>query len=286
MPSGAIVEGLFGPIVRPATRSPLLNDWVEAFDERHPLVDIGCAFGRNTLSAAETICKSYSGVKEGTPIVLACDCDQRHLEHVDRFKHPQVQTAHCLLPDQFPASTIQSYGGASGILFGEVLHFLSGQAIEETLSEAFKLLVPGGSIFITACSERMLLDDGFRQSVTDIYVARSQEGRAWPGESFNIRDIFTKTNGLTISEDERLRAPTFLHLLGAICATQERGYLPNSSQHIFPFGQGVPELTRACEASGFLVRSSGRGEHPGYPVKEHHDEENTWVIATKPRSIV
>ena len=35
-----------------STLSPLFEEWVQSYDGEHPLVDLGCAFGRNVSAAA------------------------------------------------------------------------------------------------------------------------------------------------------------------------------------------------------------------------------------------
>ena len=41
-----------------STLSPLFEEWVQSYDGEHPLVDLGCAFGRNVSAAATRLAET------------------------------------------------------------------------------------------------------------------------------------------------------------------------------------------------------------------------------------
>ncbi len=59
-----------------STLSPLFEEWVQSYDGEHPLVDLGCAFGRNVFAAATRLAET-----QATTRVLAYDCDDSHLAY-------------------------------------------------------------------------------------------------------------------------------------------------------------------------------------------------------------
>ena len=137
--------------------SPLVKFWVQSFDGIHPLLDVGCAYGRNVqVQTAHNLLKEK--IDSNKTIILACDCNEGHLAAVNGLCLPGVETSFARLPDNFPPQSLGNKinnDGASGILMSEVLHFLSGEAIEQTLVAARDVLVSGGVLAITACSPFM-----------------------------------------------------------------------------------------------------------------------------------
>ena len=55
--------------------SPLLKQWVANYDGVHPLVVIGCAFGRNSAAAVRLL-NNLHGASTATR-VIAIDCERR-----------------------------------------------------------------------------------------------------------------------------------------------------------------------------------------------------------------
>ena len=113
-----------------STISPLHQEWVASYDGTHPLVDIGCAYGRNTYAASQVLSSTLGEpVVRASARILAVDCSEIHLSEVEKLQATGVRTAYGELPSGLPIDLIQDYGGASGILISEVFHFLSGPAI-------------------------------------------------------------------------------------------------------------------------------------------------------------
>lgn len=131
--------------------SPLIDCWVQSYDGKHPLLDIGRAFGRNTEAAVRKIHSSMGTPKTTTPQVVAVDCDDRHLQAVDALKLTGVKTLFGRLPGDFPSK--EAIGGSSsGILISAVLHFLKGEDIESSIQSAHNLLVSGSKLVLSTVS--------------------------------------------------------------------------------------------------------------------------------------
>lgn len=129
------------------------------------VLDIGCAYGIATLAALE------QGAR-----VCACDLDERHLEVLEQRVDPCLK-AHLrcqvgAMPGiDFPA------GSFGAVLASRVLHFLSGDEIEETVSKMHDWLIPGGRAFLVADSPYT----GPWKVLSADYERRKAAGEAWPG---------------------------------------------------------------------------------------------------------
>jgi len=246
--------------------SPLHAEWLAAYDGVHPLLDIGAAYGRNTRAAALSLI-ARGAPTDGGPLVLAADCDVGHLAHIDSLQLPGVQTTHVRLPELEQANIPR----VSGILISEVLHFLSGEAIDATLREAFDLLTPLGTLAITVCSPninlgvdesgRCAIGDAFRQA----YANNQAAGSEWPGDGLNPQQQARAAGNEWAAGGGVERLPTFFHAI----------------DH--------QTLARACTRAGFQVRRAGGGWHPGYPDAYRNPAaptENTQLVVQKPAAIV
>ncbi|KAJ1452300.1 hypothetical protein M885DRAFT_568851 [Pelagophyceae sp. CCMP2097] len=133
--------------------SPLLDAWVSSFDGKRFLADVGCAYGLNARNAAKMLQLRGKGEKK-KQIIICADVDPRHLAFVDALDNFRLRTEKIKLPDD--TRGLEKTIGLSGVLCGEVFHFLSGAEIERSLNAFFKLIVAGtGTLCITASSRRM-----------------------------------------------------------------------------------------------------------------------------------
>mmetsp|Transcript_28528 Transcript_28528/g.71592 ORF Transcript_28528/g.71592 Transcript_28528/m.71592 type:complete len:310 (-) Transcript_28528:871-1800(-) len=258
-----------------STTSPVFPAWVAAFDGTHPLVDIGCAYGRNSVAAAEII-NPLSTASPGAVTVVAVDCDPGHLKHVDAIGVSGVVTLSGRLPDDLPIAKLRllSPDGVSSVLVSEVMHFLSGEALAASLRTIHDVLVPGGKLCMNAGSPHMNLmpnDAGYCPLMTRVretHAAREAAGEAWPGECVELRSTaraaMQEGGGDWSAGGGIERMPGFLHFLS------------------------VEVLARACVEAGFDIVSAKGGWHPGYPPQymnkalESH-LENTQIVAEKRR---
>eukprot|EP00984_Skeletonema_dohrnii_P027322 scaffold16853_cov105-Skeletonema_dohrnii-CCMP3373.AAC.3 len=245
--------------------SPLVKYWVQSFDGIHPLLDVGCAYGRNVQTAHNLLKEKIDSISNKT-IILACDCNEGHLAAVNGLCLPGVETSFARLPDNFPPQSLGNKinnDGASGILMSEVLHFLSGEAIEQTLVAARDVLVSGGVLAITACSPFM----NFAPNESDVCHINSiiqffyeiNIDRRWPvGDGINLQTLLSGRDLDGRGDNAIKRMPTFFH----------------------PFS--ARDLRRAVEETGLRVISAEERWHPGYPPQyQNAGRENTQLLAVK-----
>ena len=252
-----------------STPNPLVKHWAQSYDGKHPILDMGCAYGRN-VQAAHDLLQDKITLKndehQAQTSILACDCNEGHLAAVNKLNLPGVKTAYARLPESFPPQImLDNDTKVSGILISEVLHFLSGEAIEQTLIAARDVLVPGGVLAITACSPYMnFAPDGesgvcpINSVVQPLYEANIE--RRWPlGNGVDLQTMLSGKNLDGQGSDAIQRMPTFFH--------------PFTAKDI---RQAVEEI------DGFRVISAEERWHPGYPPQYKNDgRENTQLLAVK-----
>ena len=236
-----------------STLSPLFEEWVQSYDGEHPLVDLGCAFGRNVSAAATRLAET-----QATTRVLAYDCDDSHLAYTRENSPPGVETAFAMAPDSLPSVK------ASGILIGEVLHFVDGDGIEATLSWARDALVPGGALCVTVGTAFVnFLPDANGNCPIQAAAQKTWEANAgaeWPGsQGINHQEIMASA-----SRDEQL------------CG------MPNKQLPTYYHPIAAKDLARACERAGLEVVLAREQFHPGWPSACPYDgRENAQVVARK-----
>jgi len=128
------------------------------------VLDIGCAYGIATLAALD------AGAR-----VFACDMDARHLDVLERRVEPAARDRLRCQTGAMPAVDFdaESFGA---VLASRVLHFLSGDDVQQTVLKMYEWLQPGGRVYLVADSPytgpwRVLADD---------YERRKAAGEAWP----------------------------------------------------------------------------------------------------------
>ena len=154
-----------------------------------PVIDIGCAFGFNTLHA----------IKRGAE-VYAFDMEQQHLDAV-QAECPADFVKHLhLIKGLFPQNFNFAEESISAVLLANVLNFLHGIEVRIGLSEVFRCLEPGGQVFIEAPSPYVNL----RNDYIPVYEQAVADGLEWPGEVKNINDYGPKNLFINF--------PCFLHI--------------------------------------------------------------------------
>lgn len=243
-----------------AMASPLLEHFAAAYDGQHPLLDMGCAYGRNVCSALKLL--PYD--EDAKVKVIACDCAQEHLDAVDTLRIPEIRTVFGMLPSDLKEvqGIAAEVGGFSGILVSEVLHFLTGDAIEESIKNFKDLLAPGGRLCITMFSPYANIS-GRNCPVgahwRRIFDERQQSGYKWPGEDINLKALVRELQA-SLSSDERAMAcfPSYFHVVTA------------------------QQLKNALEPAGFQVLLAREDRHPGHAPHFHNDgRESTQLVAVK-----
>ncbi|MGI9275399.1 MAG: class I SAM-dependent methyltransferase [Endozoicomonas sp.] len=145
---------------------PLLDDWLRGWKGEEPLLDLGCAFGAQTIRALA------SGAR-----VIAMDMTESHLQ-VLHERLPVACKSRCqTLIGELPGPLPLADNSVSGILCGDVLHFLQGVDIKRALGEMYRILLPGGVVALTMASIRMkiLESSHFRAEVEARWRQRPDE---------------------------------------------------------------------------------------------------------------
>jgi len=129
------------------------------------VLDIGCAYGIATLAALD------AGAR-----VCACDIEPRHLEVLEQRVDPEARGRLRCLVGVMPAVDFhpESFGA---VLASRVLHFLSGDDVEQVVDKMYGWLQPGGRVYLVADSPYT----GPWRVLSDDYERRKTAGEAWPG---------------------------------------------------------------------------------------------------------
>ena len=108
--------------------------------------------------------------------MIACDPDKRHLE-ICRQRTPFNQRSRLrLLEGSLPHQINLKESSVGAILCSRVLHFLTGEEIEESIFNMFRWLCPGGRIYLIADTPY----NGLLKSFLPIYKLRKIINHPWP----------------------------------------------------------------------------------------------------------
>ena len=233
-----------------ATCSSLLTEWIDSFNGKDPLLDLGCAYGINTFPALD----------HGIPII-ALDMDKGHLDILQQnVPSSQSHLLSCVLGSLPNIIDIPDLS-VSGILLAEVLHFLDENEIGPALKTLFQKLVPGGHLFITTMS--IHYHDNRNDLIVQEFYKKRKMGVKWPGitsctsEYWNILAESVNCSGNKIA---------FWR------AKPEFGHFTDTEQ-----------LKEELMYVGFEIRKAEECQHPGYPACVRDNRRaNIQIIARKP----
>jgi hypothetical protein len=148
-------------------------------------------------------------------------------------------------------------GVTSSILVAEVLHFIDGARIEESLAALFRKLVPGGRLVVTVASVKLLR--GFCDFLPDVQARLDacDPRSAWPYEMPDWGSLSVQKVNPSVPEQTK---SDYLHFVSA------------------------DKFARALALAGFEVLFSREGVHEGYPamirkLAGHHVQ----AVAIKPK---
>lgn len=128
-------------------------------------LDMGCAYGIATLAALD------KGAR-----VFACDIEPQHLDILARRVPAAVRDRFRSRPGALPDVDFDA-GSFGAILAARVLHFLAGDAVEQTVAKMHDWLKPGGNLFLVVDSPYT----GPWKDQADVYERRKAAGEPWPG---------------------------------------------------------------------------------------------------------
>lgn len=133
---------------------------------RGPVLDVGCAYGINTIPC----------LAEGAE-VIACDIEQAHLDEL-ALRTP-AQLSHLLTPicRRFPDEVDYPNGALGGILLSHVMGFLSPEEIQRCMEKMHRWLIPGGKIFVMGYTPYFKDNE----AKIAIFERRLAKRTPWPG---------------------------------------------------------------------------------------------------------
>lgn len=202
-----------------------------------PSLDVGCAFGVATIPAV------LGGAK-----VVANDVHAEHLEILSAAIPSHLKDKLILHVGSFPDNFLNKFGENffGNVLISRVMHFFSGDKIEECFETLYKLLIPGGKAFII--NETPYLKN--LSNFIDTYEKRLHSGEKWPGEIHNFREIDSRSG---------TNLPNFMHLLD------------------------IPVLNRVASQFNFLIEECTYIKRVNFPKDIIFDgRESVGIIIQKP----
>lgn len=134
---------------------------------KHPVLEIGAAYGIATLKALE------KGVKK----IYSNDLDKRHLAILQSRCPSEFKERLELFAGAFPDAVELPNNSLSAILISRVLHFFRGDIIEKMLNRCFELLTNEGKLFLIC--DTMFMKNW--SSFLPEYYKRVAKGDEWPG---------------------------------------------------------------------------------------------------------
>ena len=222
------------------------QDWVDAYDGTHPLADIGAAYGTNTIPAL------------ARARVVAMDMDTQHLEVLRQRTppalRPHLETRYGKLPEDLDGAE----ASFSSILVSEVLHFLSPREVPQAFEALLRLIVPRGTLVLTALSFYNLNTDmlGLVPELEAKFRA-DVDATAFPGWFPD----YAMGKSL-IPEPYRSHIPDLIHFFSA------------------------DQLRTLADRAGFdveLARMATPTSYPPFAFCDKYNKEQVGLIARKPR---
>lgn len=246
-----------------STLNPLYNQWIEASKinkASYPIIDIGCAFGTNVLSAS---------FKDHTKHVVGLDMTQSHLDYIIKaedmytkqgFKKDGVIET---IEDSLPYLKSLKDETYSSILCAEVIHFLTGDELQIAFKRLHDILVKGGQLHLTCMS----IEAG-QGSIKPIVIERKRQdpNNKWPayftGEEFMraMKQIYANWDEINEKSREEARNLSRAPMIHFLTASQ---------------------VATLAEDAGFIVKSVVTNTHPGYPPSSSSQYSNIQLIAIK-----
>ena len=233
---------------------PLLPEWLQGWKGAEPLLDLGCAFGAQTFRALA------AGAR-----VIAMDMTDSHLQLLnERLPEAYKVSCHTML-GQLPGPLPLNSGAVSGILCGDVLHFLQGEEIKQALREMYRVLVPGGVLALTVASIRM--------QILERLNIREQVEAKWRQRPDEFNGCFDQLAHLCIEEAREL---------GQFEAAEKYEEMLKGRDDPFWMNFFIGEqLQSQLEKQGFKVLNWEYAANELYMPPIHGPEDQLRVVAVK-----
>ena len=230
--------------------NPLINYWLESWNESHPLLDIGCGDCTNAHQAIQ------SGIT-----VYATESEQESVKALNEaYKDKKNISFHYLhFPNQVPFED----SSFSGILCSEVIHFLDHAEVIASVWELYRLLIPGGRVVVTCLSEdiKAYQNMGLKQ----IKIEQRQKFPLRLDAIHNFLDFVKKSVELDGSE------------LAWEIYEQHKVTLKSYSNFFNP-----DQLAEVFKRFGFEIEVLTTGPAPHYVSWVHGDHDQLRLVARKP----
>ncbi len=245
-----------------STTNPLYYDWINAGKEsglKHPIIDIGCAFGVNTLSAS---------FNNDIPVVIALDMTQKHLDYVQKahetYSHLGYRNSDGKIKtilDSLPFIANVENESVSSILCAEVIYFLNGQEVTIAFKRFYDILIKGGHLHLS-CVSAYAIKEGIdiRELINE--RKKSDPNNEWPGYF----------NGDQVKLMSKTVASKWKDMDESIIPLSEVAMI-----HHFTASQ----IAMVAENAGFIVKSIKTTRHSGYPPAIASEYSSVQLIAIK-----
>jgi len=249
------LEGKFEPLSHRRgyafqSANPLLNYWLESWNNSHPLLDIGCGDCTNAFKALEEGITIYATESEQESVKTLAEV------HKDKTN---ISFHYLRFPNQVPFDD----NSFSGILCSEVLHFLDHSEVIASVWELYRLLVPGGRVVVTCASEdvQALQKIGLKRMKTE----QRQQSPLKLNAIHNYFDFLKKA----VELDGSQLAKEIYKSLKVTMRSYFNYFNPGQLAHVF-------------KQFGFEVELLTTGPAPYYPYWEHGDHDQVRLVARRP----
>lgn len=154
----------------------LLADLKRENTENINILEIGPAYGRMPV---ELFSQDFQGS------YTAIDLSQEHLDYLKKsLKHfPEVEQSVKLITGEFPKHTRNLAPNSFDIILAtHVFHFFDVKQFDQAMSEIWRLLTPGGKVYVTVKTPYSLR---YRKFIP-VYLERKRKHQANPGYMENV----------------------------------------------------------------------------------------------------
>mgnify|MGYP000278791992 CR=1 FL=1 len=154
----------------------LLADLKTQYNENTRLLEIGPAFGRMPVEL-------FSNDFQGN--YTAIDLSTEHLDYLRKSlqKFPEAKDSIKLITGEFPQASKQLAAGSFDIILAtHVFHFFTPKQFDAAVDELWRLLAPGGKVYITVKTPYSQRYNKF----IPVYLERKRKSAAHPGYIDNV----------------------------------------------------------------------------------------------------